>query len=134
MRSHLILGIAINLLLIPATALAINWKDGKLDVTFSSEVYYQNITGNEEKSTLQEGWLYNENLLLDLKQELAEKAKFEGYANVRSSNDLQKQIAGRDWMFVEGYVRLADNLDAPNLYEIKAGDFAESYTPYTFGS
>ncbi len=134
MRSHLIIGMVLVLLLIPATALAINWKDGKLDVTFSSEVYYQDITGNKEKSVLQEGWLYNENLLLDLKQRLAEKANFQGYAHVRSSNDLQQQIAGRDWMFVEGYVRLADNLDAPNLYEIRAGDYAESYTPYTFNT
>jgi hypothetical protein len=134
MRSRLVLGIVMVLFLIPATALAINWKDGKLDVTLSSEVYYQNVTGNEEKSVLQEGWLYNEDLFLDLKQKLAEKANFQGYVNVRSSNDLQKQIAGRKWMFVEGYVRLADNLDAPNLYEIRAGDFAESYTPYTFNT
>jgi len=135
MRSRLIIiGIAFTLGLIPATVSAINWKNGKLDVTLSSEVYYQDITGNEEKSVLQEGWLYAENLLLDLNQELAEKAKFQGYAHVRSSNDLQQQIAERDWMFVEGYVRLADNLDTPNIYEVRAGDYAESYTPYTFNT
>jgi hypothetical protein len=134
MRSHHVLGIVMVLFLIPATAAAFNWKDGKLDVTLSSEVYYQDVGGNEEKSVLQEGSLYDENLLLDLKQGLAEKANFQGYAHIRSSNDLQKQIAGREWMFVEGYVRLADNLDAPNLYEIKAGDFAENYTSYTFNT
>jgi len=134
MRSHLIIGIAITLFVIPATALAINWKNGKFDVTLSSEVYYQDVKGNEEKSTLEEGWFYTENLLLDLNQELAEKAKFQGYAHVRSSNDLQQQIDERDWMFVEGYVRLADNLDAPNIYEVRAGDYAESYTPYTFNT
>ncbi|MCJ7663653.1 MAG: hypothetical protein MUO24_05375, partial [Desulfobacterales bacterium] len=134
MRSYLILGIAMAFFLMPTTALAIKWKQGGIDVTLSSEVSYQDITGNEEKSTLQEGWLYTENLLLDLKQEFAEEAKFQGYAHVRSSNDLQQQIAGRDWMFVEGYLRLADNLDAPNRYEIRVGDYAESYTPYTFNT
>ncbi|OGP52787.1 MAG: hypothetical protein A2Y65_00700 [Deltaproteobacteria bacterium RBG_13_52_11] len=133
MRVHLI-WIVITLFLIPTTAFAIKWERGGIDIMFSSEVSYQDITGNEEKSTLQEGWLYTENLILDLKQELAEKAKFQGYGHIRSSNDLQQQIAGRDWMFVEGYVRLADNLDTPTRYEIRAGDYAESYTPYTFNT
>jgi hypothetical protein len=133
MRSKVI-WIVISLILIPTTAFAIKWEQGGIDVTLSSEVSYQDITGNKEKSILQDGWLYTENLLLDLKQELAEKAKFQGYAHIRSSNDLQQRIAGRDWMFVEGYVRLADNLDAPNIYEIRAGDYAENYTPYTFNT
>lgn len=133
MRSFL-LWMGIVLFFIPTSATAIDWEKGALDIYFSSEGYYQNITGNEDRSSLEEGGFYLENLILDLTQELAEKARFQGYAHVRSSNDPQHQIDRRDWMFVEGYVRLADDLDAPNIYEVWGGDFAESYTPYTLGT
>jgi hypothetical protein len=124
----------IIIFLVPTTSTAINWGKGALDIYLSSEGYYQDIRGNEEKSTLEEGWLYVENLILDLHQELAEKAAFQGYAHVRSSNDPLHQIDGRDWMFVEGYARLADDLNVPNIYEVWGGDYAESYTPYTFNT
>jgi hypothetical protein len=119
---------------LPTSALALKWDQGGVDITLSSEGAFQDVRGNEEKSVLQEGWVYTENLFLDLKQQLAEKANFQGFVNVRNSNDVQKQIAGREWMFVEGYLRLADKLDAPNIYEIRAGDYAENYTPYTFNT
>jgi hypothetical protein len=124
----------ILIVLVPSMALAIKWEKGALDIYLYSEVYYQDVQGNEEKSGLEEGWFYVENLILDLKQELAEKAKFQGYAHVRSSNDSLHQIDNRDVMFVEGYVRLADDLYLPNVYEIWGGDYAESYTPYTLGT
>lgn len=126
--------IVIAIFLLPLTASAINWEKGALDIYLSSEVYYQDIRGNEENSVLEEGWLYVENLILNLTQGLAEKANFQGYAHVRSSNDPQHQIDERDWMFVEGYFRLADDRDVPNIYEIWGGDYAESYTPYTFNT
>jgi hypothetical protein len=126
--------IVVAIFLLPLTASAINWEKGALDISLSSETYYQDVKGNEEKSALDKGWFYVENLILDLNQELAEKAKFQGYAHVRSSNDPQHQIDRRDWMFVEGYARLADDLDVPNIYEVWGGDFAESYTPYTLGT
>ncbi len=130
----LLLWIVISLILVPSMALAINWEKGSLDVYFSSEVYYQDVWGNKDNSVLEEGWLYVENLIMDFNQEFAEKAKFQGYAHVRSSNDPQHQIDRRDVMFVEGYVRLADDLDLPNVYEIWGGDYAESYTPYTLST
>ncbi len=113
---------------------AFNWEKGALNVYLSSEGYYQDVSGNEEKSALEEGWFYVENLILDLNQELAEKAQFQGYAHLRSSNDPQHQIDERDVMFVEGYVRLADNLEVPNIYELWGGGFAETYTPYTLST
>jgi hypothetical protein len=124
----------IIIFLVPTTSRAINWGKGALDIYLSSEVYYQDVQGNEEKSGLEEGWFYVENLILDLHQELAEKAKFQGYAHVRSSNDPLHQIDGRDWMFVEGYARLADDLAVPNIYEIWGGDYSEDYTPYTLST
>ncbi len=78
MRAHVI-WIVIFIFLFPTTALAIKWQNGKLDVTFSSEVYYQDVGGNETKSVLKEGLLYNENLMLDLIQEFGEKTKFQHY-------------------------------------------------------
>lgn len=133
MRSFL-LWMGIVLLFIPTTTTAIDWEKGALNVYLSSEGYYHDVTGNEDRSSLEEGWFYLENLILDFNQELAEKAQFQGYAHVRSSNDPQQQIDGRDWMFVEGYARLADDLNAPNIYEVLAGDYAESYTPYTLNT
>jgi hypothetical protein len=133
MRSLLLCTVLV-IVLVPSMALAINWGKGALNIYLSSEVYYQDVSGNEEKSGLDEGWFYLENLILDLNHEFAEKAQFQGYAHVRSSNDPQHQIDRRDWMFVEGYVRLADDLYAPNIYEIWGGDYAESYTPYTLNT
>lgn len=121
--------IVVILLFVPSAATAIDWNKGGLDVYLSSEVYYQDVRGNEERSYLEDGWFYVENLILDLNQEFAEKAKFQGYAHIRSSNDSMHQIDNRDTMFVEGYVRLYDE-----FYELWGGDYAESYTPYTLST
>ena len=128
MIKYVLSGVAI-LFLFPYTVMAINWEEGGVEVTLSSEVYYQDVRGNEEKSALEEGWLYVENLILDLNQDFAEKVKFQGYSHIRSSNDPQHQIDRRDVMFVEGYVRLYDD-----FYELWGGDYAESYTPYTLST
>lgn len=133
MRSILICTVMI-IILVPAMTSAIDWEKGALDIYLSSEGYYHDIAGNEDRSSLEDGWFYVENLILDFNQELAKKAQFQGYAHVRSSNDSQHQIDGRDWMFVEGYARLADDLNAPDIYEVWAGDYAESYTPYTLNT
>ena len=71
------LSIVITIILLPITASAINWEQGALNIYLSSEVYYQDVKGNEEKSTLDKDWFYVENLILDLNQELAEKARFQ---------------------------------------------------------
>lgn len=134
MRLYLIRATLLLSLFFPVTALAINWEGGGIDISLTSEVYYQDVRGNEGKSTMDEGWFYVDNLILDLTQRLADRINLEGYAHIRSSNDLQQQIDRRDWMFVEGFVRLADDLAAPNIYEVKAGDYAESYTPYTINT
>jgi hypothetical protein len=110
-------------------ATAFEWEDGALNVDLSSEAYYQSVWGNEYKSTLEEGWMHLENLVLDINQGFGEKAKFQGYANFRSSNDPQHQINERDLMFVEGYARLADDYE-PNMYELWCGDYAEDYSSY----
>jgi hypothetical protein len=123
------LSVVITIILLPITASAINWEQGALNIYLSSEVYYQDVKGNEEKSTLEEDWFYVENLILDLNHEFTDKIKFQGYTHVRSSNDSLHQIDNRDWMFVEGYVRLYDE-----FYELWGGDYAEDYTPYTLST
>jgi hypothetical protein len=121
--------IAITISMVPATAAAINWGQGALDIYLSSEGYYQDVKGNKEKSTMDEGWFYAENLILDLNQEFSDKIKFQGYSHVRSSNDPLHQIDNRGWMFVEGYFRFYDE-----CYELWGGDYAEDYTPYTLST
>ena len=123
------LSVILVIILLPITASAINWEQGALDIYLSSEVYYQDVKGNEEKTTLDEGWFYAENLILDLNHALTDKIKFQGYTHVRSSNDPFHQIDNRDLMFVEGYVRLYDE-----FYELWGGDYAEDYTPYTLST
>ena len=125
----LCLVIATIVFLSPSMTSALNWEKGALDIYLSSEVYYQDVKGNEEKSTLDEGWFYAENLILDLNHEFTDQIKFQGYTHIRSSNDPLHQIDNRDWMFVEGYARLYDE-----FYELWAGDYAEDYTPYTLST
>jgi hypothetical protein len=113
--------------------MAFDWKDGALQVDFTHEVYYQDVRGKETNSSLEEGWMFLDDLIMDLNQELAEKAKFQGYLHFRGSNDYQHQINERSVMFVEGYARLADD-ENPEFYEIWGGDYAEEYSTYTLNT
>ncbi|MBN1255764.1 MAG: hypothetical protein JXA50_10870 [Deltaproteobacteria bacterium] len=121
--------IAITIFLLPITVSAINWEKGSFDIYLSSEGYYNYVRGNEEKSSLEQGWFYVENLILDLNHEFTDKIKFQGYTHFRNSNDSLHQIDEREWMFVEGYFRLYDE-----FYELWGGDYAEDYTPYTLST
>lgn len=128
MRS-LALCTVVLLVLVPNIVFAVNWEDGSLDISLTSEAYYQDVWGNKEKSILEEGWQYLDNLIMDLNHSFSEDFNFQGYAHMRASNDPQNQIHDRYVMFVEGYTRFFND-----TYEVWGGDFAESYTPYTLST
>jgi hypothetical protein len=129
----LFLCVTVAFLTVAGMALAFEWEEGSLTVDLSMEAYYQDIWANDTKSSLKEGWMYLDNLILDLNQSLGESAKFQAYAHLRTSNDPQHQIVEREFMFVEGYTRLADAYD-PNVYELWCGDYAEDYSVYTMNT
>ncbi len=112
------------------TAFAFDWKTGKMNFTFTSDVYYQDVVGMEESSLLHEGWNYLEELQGDFTQQLIKgKLNVDAHFHIRTSNDPQHQIAERDFMFVEGYARLYND-----AFEIWGGDYAENYTSYTLST
>jgi len=125
--------VTVALLVVSSMAMAFEWEDGSFSVDLSLEAYYQDVWGNEEKSSLTEGWMYLDNLILDLSQSLGEKAKFQAYTHLRTSNDPQYQIDEREFMFVEGYGRIADDYE-PDMYELWCGDYAEDYSTYTLST
>lgn len=108
---------------------AVTWDTGQFLFDYRSDLYYQDVFGNEERSYLKEGTHYLMELTGDLTQEVSDKVNFDAYFNLRSSDDPQRQIGERDVMFVQGYVRLYDD-----AYELQGGDYAEDYTSYTLGT
>ncbi|RLA96624.1 MAG: hypothetical protein DRG69_00345 [Deltaproteobacteria bacterium] len=109
---------------------AVTWDTGQFLFDYRSDVYYQDVFGNEKRSFLKEGTHYLQELTGDLTQEtVSGKVNFNAYFNLRSSDDPQHQIDERDVMFVQGYVRLYDD-----AYELQGGDYAEDYTSYTLGA
>lgn len=130
MKRFLVSSLFLLVIFAAVRAHAFSWSNGQFLIDYRSDVYYQDIYGNEERSFLKEGTHFLQELTGDLTQEVAPgKINLNAYFNLRSSDDPQHQIGERDVMFVQGHIRLYNG-----AYELQGGDFSENFTPYTLGA
>ena len=123
----------VSFLLLPLFVLAISWEDGRLNVDYSIDVYYENVYGNLDRSSLdvdpvtRDNWHYNETLKLRLDQKIIENMNLEFLFYGRHTTD--KQIGDYRAKILQIYLRIyGEN------YEVAVGDISEYYTKYTFNN
>lgn len=100
---------------------------GKIDISYYTKLYTNDVDGNEESSPLEEGAQgYNE-LVLDICSPLSTKWQLEGhFEGIQTSDETEneKEHACRSY-----YLRLSKG-----SFDITAGDFFENFSQYTLGT
>lgn len=122
----------------PLSATGVTWEDGRMTIDYSTEVYYEEVYGNVDRSNLDidndnyphkhhDNWHYNESLRFRLDQKISEKIALEFYAYVRNTTD--KQVMDHRWYLLQIYLRLYGD-----DFELAVGDVSDYYTKYSFNN
>ncbi len=117
----------------PFTASSITWEDGRLSLDYSIDVYYENVYGNVDKSSLdvdsehKDNWHYSENLKVRMDKKVTDDLAIEFFAHVRNTSD--KAVMNHRWKVLQAYLRLYGE-----DFELAIGDISEYYTKYTFNN
>jgi hypothetical protein len=109
---------------------ALEWDDGRIRIDYSVDVYYESVSGNVEKSSLdvdddhKDAWHYNESLKMKLEQDIGDNLTLEFLSFVRNTTD--KAVLDHRWYLLQMYLRLYND-----TFEFAAGDINEFYSKYT---
>lgn len=100
---------------------------GGISGTFTQEVNWQTIGGNEDKSFLRKGMDYRSELMMNIYQKLWSNYRFEGQVFLRKTDDVSVETR-RDLRMKSINMRV---LNHKNLFEF--GDFYGELSPFTLG-